>query len=86
MTPATTLGACYTFTEGEVDYSGARPKYNQVNLLADYSLSKRTDVYLNAIYQKAAGGARANIYQGFPGSQSSTTTQWVARVALRARF
>jgi predicted porin len=86
VTPATTLGAGYTFTEGKVDYNGARPKYNQVNLLADYALSKRTDVYLNAAYQKAAGGANADIYQGFPGSESSTTTQWVARAALRVRF
>ncbi|MEA3128842.1 MAG: hypothetical protein QOF46_637 [Paraburkholderia sp.] len=86
VTPVTTLGAGYTFTEAKVDYNGAKPKYNQINLLADYALSKRTDVYLNAAYQKAAGGANADIYQGFPGSESSTTTQWVARAALRVRF
>jgi predicted porin len=86
VTPATTLGAGYTFTAGKVNYNGAKPKYNQVNLLADYALSKRTDVYLNGVYQKASGGAKADIYQGFPAVESSTTTQWIARAGLRVKF
>jgi len=86
VTPATTLGAGYTFTEAKGDYNGAKPKYNQVNLLADYAFSARTDVYFNGAYQKASGGANADIYQGFPAAQSSNTTQWVARAALRVRF
>jgi predicted porin len=86
VSPVTTLGLGYTFTDAKVDYNNARPKYNQINLLADYALSKRTDVYLNAAWQKSGGGANADIYQGFPGSESSTTTQWVARAALRVRF
>ncbi|WP_155644305.1 porin, partial [Burkholderia territorii] len=39
LTPAATLAAGYTFTQGSVGYNQAKPKYHQVNLLADYRLS-----------------------------------------------
>jgi predicted porin len=88
VTPATTLSAGYTFTAGKVNYlaTGNRPKYNQFNLLADYALSKRTDVYLMGVYQKSSGGAFADIYDGFPAGQASTTNQVLARVGIRAKF
>lgn len=86
LTPAATLGAGYTYTVGKVDFNGAKPKYNQVNLMADYALSKRTDVYLMGVYQKASGGANADVYEGFTGNESSTTTQVVARVGVRHKF
>jgi len=86
VTPAATLGGGYTFTEGKVDFNGAKPKYNQFNLVADYLLSKRTDVYLSGIYQKASGGANADIYEGLAGSESSTTSQVVARIGIRHKF
>lgn len=85
-TAATTLGAGYTFTDAKVNYSGQKPKYNQVNLLADYKLSKRTDVYLMGVFQHASGGAYANIYNGFLASQSSTDTQVAARIGIRHTF
>ena len=86
LTPSALLGGGYTFTEGKVDFNGAKPKYNQFNLFADYSLSKRTDVYLMGIYQKSSGGANADIYEGLLGSQSSTTSQLAARVGIRHKF
>lgn len=86
LMPATTLGAGYTFTEGKVDYNGARPKYNQFNLLVDYLLSKSTDVYVMGIYQRSSGGADADIYDGLAGDESSTTAQVVARVGIRHKF
>jgi predicted porin len=86
VTPTVSVGGGYTFTEGKVDFNDARPKYNQFNLFVDYALSKRTDVYLMGVYQKASGGANADIYQGITGLQSSTTGQVVARVGMRHRF
>ncbi len=88
VTPAATLSAGYTFTAVRVNYleSGNRPKYNQFNLMADYALSKRTDVYLMGVYQKASGGALADIYDGFPAGQSSSTNQLLARAGIRAKF
>jgi predicted porin len=88
VTPATTLAAGYTFTAGKVNYlaSGNRPKYNQFNLMANYALSKRTDVYLTGVYEKTSGGAFADIYDGFPAGQSSTTNQVLARAGIRVKF
>jgi len=80
----TTLG--YTFTRAKVDATGGSPKYHQLNALLDYYFSKRTDVYLMGIYQQSAGGARADVYDGATGSQSSTTRQVVARVGVRHKF
>ncbi|NPT62628.1 porin [Paraburkholderia elongata] len=86
VTSATTLGGGYTFTDGKVDFNGAKPKYSQFNLMADYFISKRTDVYLMGIYQKAFGGANADIYQGVAGQQSSTRSQIVGRIGIRHKF
>jgi predicted porin len=88
VTPATTLATGFTYTQGKVNYlsNNNSPKYGQLNFLADYALSKRTDVYLNAVYEKAWGGASADIYDGFPAGQSSNTNQVLARVGIRAKF
>ncbi|WFN14869.1 porin [Burkholderia contaminans] len=86
VTAAATVAAGYTFTQGSIGVNQAKPKYHQVNLLADYRLSKRTDLYLMGVYQRAAGGAMADIYDGFPAGESSTTSQVAARVGIRHKF
>jgi predicted porin len=59
-------------------------KYDQLDLTADYFLSKRTDVYAQVIGQKASGaGARAAIFL-LPGS--STDEQAAFRLGLRHAF
>ncbi|PMS37056.1 putative porin [Trinickia symbiotica] len=88
LTPAATLGAGYTFTNGKDHGTGQRPKYGQVNAIADYALSKRTDVYLLGSYQHAmSGGVTADIYSGlFAGGASTNSNQVSARVAIRHKF
>ncbi len=90
LTPATTLGAGYTFTNGKVDATGQKPKYGQLNAIADYALSKRTDVYVLAAWQHAmSGGVTADIYApifNYPDGASTTSNQIVARVAIRHKF
>jgi predicted porin len=87
LTPAATLGAGYTFTNGKVDATGQKPKYGQLNAIADYHLSKRTDVYLMGIYQHAmSGGVTADIYAPLFAGASTTSNQVVGRVGIRHKF
>jgi predicted porin len=86
LTPAATLAAGYTLTNGKVDATGQRPKYGQLNAIVDYALSKRTDVYVMGIYQHAMGGnVTADIYSSMLGA-SSTSNQLLGRVGIRHKF
>jgi len=92
LTPALSLAAAYTFTDGRMSGSNGSgdPKWHTVSLLTDYSLSKRTDVYLEGVYQHASGelgnlGANvASINQ--VGAPSSTQNQTAVTVGMRHRF
>jgi len=89
VTPATTLILGDTYTTGSANYTvatGNKPKWNQVNGMADYALSKRTDVYAMAVWEQASGGALASIYNGLAASPSSTTSQVLFRLGIRAKF
>jgi predicted porin len=82
--PDLMLGAAYIFTTGQYRPQDASPKWHQVNTGAVYFLSKRTDVFLVGIYQKAAGDAQfAQIYTLSP---STTKTQVSAVIGLRHRW
>ena len=93
VTPAMSLGVAYTFTDGKVygvaDNGGSDSvRYHQIGLQADYSLSRRTDVYAQAVYQHAMGDSgAASIYSG-DNTQlpSSSKNQTAATVGLRHRF
>lgn len=84
LTPFLRLGGTYTFTNGKVESTDQNPKYHQFNVVLDYFLSKRTDVYATASYQMAAGAAQyARIY---PMAASSNDRQLLARIAIRHKF
>lgn len=84
ITPNLMLGAAYIYTWGEYQPGGNQPKWHQVNLGADYFLSKRTDLFLVGIYQRAAGDATfAQIYTLSP---SSTKSQVTAVAGIRHKF
>ncbi|SAK82438.1 porin [Caballeronia pedi] len=86
LTPALLLGVAYDYTKG---YGLGDAKYHQAMLGADYFLSKRTDVYIDGVYQHATGtdstnrSAVANI-NGL--SPSSTSNQVAAVVGIRHKF
>lgn len=85
-TAAINLALGYTFTDGKLDVSGDKPKYHQVNALADYRVSKRTDFYTMLVYQRAAGDAQfAQIYDGMTGT-STGKNQVAARIGMRHLF
>jgi predicted porin len=86
LTPALGLGVAYTYTQQTVANNSQH--FNQVGAQADYSLSKRTDVYAEVVYQRASGaGAAAFIYNPTTGGGlSSSINQTAATVGLRHRF
>jgi len=88
LTPALSLNSEYTFTNGNLSSATGqhRPKWHEASLQADYFLSKRTDVYLQASYQHISSdgsGLSADISgQGMSGSDQ----QLLAAAGLRHRF
>ena len=91
LTPALALDAAYTFTDGKVSGSNGSgdPKWHTVSLKADYSLSRRTDVYVEGVYQHASGelgDGGANVAMINTLSPSTSQNQVAATVGLRHRF
>jgi predicted porin len=92
LTPAMLLGLGYTYTKASGDTSA---HYNQVSLGADYSLSKRTDLYAVGAWQQASGtqknadgkttsDAQASI--GSYGYSSGADHQEIVIVGIRHKF
>jgi predicted porin len=83
ITPAVMVGAAYNYTKAE------SAKYSQVNLGAEYDLSKRTVLYTIAAWEHAIGtdstGKPAVAALAFV-TPSSTDNQVVVRVGIRHSF
>ncbi|TKC86228.1 porin [Trinickia terrae] len=90
LTPALGLGLAYTFTteNGSGTANSFSTRFHQIGAQADYSLSKRTDVYAQVVYQHAMGDVPfASIYNGDITTPSSTSpNQTAATIGLRHRF
>lgn len=101
LTPALKLGIADTYTSGSFDngVNRGQPKWNQVSLLSDYALSKRTDIYALATYQHMMDGFSGNTftsYQYVPtsmqgastmaGGISGATNQVVLGMGMRTHF
>ncbi len=97
------LGGKYAFTPavtGSLGYTymkltdAAQGKWQQVDASVDYSLSKRTDVYVLGIYQHASGSNNGTDVQAQIGSSTSyfgtsgrgANDQIAARVGIRHKF
>jgi len=94
LTPALLVGTAFDYTKGS-DVSeangGTNPgaKYLQAAIGMDYYLSKRTDVYLVGVYQKASGtdstgGTAVGAINTV--SASNSDRQAVVRVGIRHKF
>ncbi|MFM0515880.1 MULTISPECIES: porin [Caballeronia] len=83
ITPAVMVGAAYNYTKAET------AKYSQVNVGAEYDLSKRTMLYAIAAWEHAIGtdstGKPAVAAMAFV-TPSSTSNQVVVRVGVRQSF
>jgi len=89
LTPATTLGVGYTFTDGKwaLNQEVHKPRYHQVNLLAAYDLSNRTAVSIVGAYNKATGKAPVNKGEiTGVGAPSSTREQLAVSVGIHHTF
>lgn len=92
VTPAFSIGGQYVFTMLNFESSSgiSRPKYHSVGILADYFLSKRTDLYFQGAYQFVANGHTGTVLDNafVPGAAglSSTNKQVVLRVAIKHNF
>jgi predicted porin len=84
ITPAALVAADYGYVTGKVDATGQHPRYHQFNLFSSYALSARTEAYVVAVYQRAAGDAQQAQITGF--SASSTNRQVALRVGLQHLF
>ncbi|GJH29236.1 porin [Caballeronia novacaledonica] len=92
FTPAFFIGAQYVYSIETYDSTAGtvRPRIHSAGLMADYFLSKRTDVYVQGAYQKIAGASTGSVLDQayIPGAQgvSSNAEQFIARVAVRHAF
>lgn len=92
LTPDFYLGAQYVYTDGKFDGAAGsvKPKYHTVGLMADYSLSKRTDVYLQGAWQKVAGDKTGTAADGGyvvgTDGPSASSNQFAVRAAIRHKF
>ncbi|SDB93379.1 porin [Paraburkholderia lycopersici] len=80
VTPAFTLAGMYAYTNAAATSAA---HWHQGALQAGYQLSKRTDVYTEAIYQRASSGAFAMINSCDP---SGGRNQLLVSAGVRHRF
>ncbi|MBB5411130.1 putative porin [Paraburkholderia sp. HC6.4b] len=92
FTPAFYAGAMYTYTRVDFNSTAGKlnPSYQMVGWMADYNLSKRTDLYVQGVYQHVGGDRTGTVldFAYVPGAAdvSSSQNQVVARVAIRHKF
>jgi GBP family porin len=91
VTPSLSVAGAYTFTDGSYSTGGtsSSPKWNEVTLQTDYSLSKRTDLYVEGIYQHVNGGPGGSILDDATIntlSPSSTNSQVAVTLGMKHTF
>jgi general bacterial porin, GBP family len=88
VTHTLSVGVSDTYTTARVDGTttyASDPKWNQVNFQTVYSFSKRTDVYLEGMYQHVSGKNYV-AFVNTSGGASGTGNQVVGTVGIRTRF
>ena len=87
LTPALSVSGAYTYTHGA--YNGSAPGWNTAMLQTDYSISKRTDFYLEGVYQNVHGAPADSVLSHAminTLSPSATNTQVAVTVGMRHAF
>lgn len=89
LTPAVELSAAYTYTRASALAGGSNPHWNQVSAMAGYSFTRRTDVYVQGVWQGVSAGSGSPLGVSWINgitAPSSTSNQVEATVGLRHRF
>jgi GBP family porin len=88
--PNLSLAASYTLTDGHFDSTTANlsPKWHEAIVQADYSFSRRTDLYVESFYQVVTGGGGMAVFNAsmFNVPASANNRQLLFVVGLRHRF
>lgn len=87
ITQAWSVSGAYTYTHGA--YNGASPGWNTAMLQTDYALSKRTDFYLEGVYENVHGAPADSVLSHAminTLSPSATNTQVAVTVGMRHAF
>ncbi|WP_224019353.1 porin [Burkholderia vietnamiensis] len=89
--PAFSLGGSYTLTQGRFDDAGRSiaPTWSQFMLQADYALSRRTDLYLEGVYQRVTGADGVAVLGNagiFNLAASGNDRQAVVAAGIRHKF
>ncbi|MGH8783169.1 porin [Paraburkholderia sp.] len=89
--PALSLIGAYTFTHGTLKdaASGSSPNWHQVSLMLNYSLSKRTVIYVEGAWQHTNGKTGTDLDAAHivgADDLSSTGNQMVYRIAMTQHF
>ncbi|RZT36404.1 porin [Cupriavidus agavae] len=86
------FGAMYAYTRATFDASSGKrhPEYHSAGLMADYLFSKRTDVYVQTVFQHVAGDKTGSVldaaYVAGAANVSSNQNQLVFRLGVRHFF
>ncbi|AOJ76710.1 porin [Burkholderia ubonensis] len=91
LQPAFSLGGSYTLTQGRFDDAGRSiaPTWSQFMLQADYALSRRTDLYLEGVYQRVTGADGVAVLGNagiFNLAASGNDRQAVVAAGIRHKF
>ncbi|WP_027794766.1 porin [Paraburkholderia acidipaludis] len=94
FTPAFYVGAAYTYTQalrntpGSGSTNNRSSHWNQFGLQADYSLSKRTDLYAESVFQIGASNTAGTNSTQINGTDlpSASKSQAVVSTGIRHRF
>jgi len=92
FTPSFFVGGMYTYTRAHVNDGATSSSlhWNQFGLMADYSLSKRTGIYAQVVYQNVSNGKSGTPLDVayIPGAAdlSSTRNQTVVRIGMSHTF
>ncbi|CAG9172261.1 Outer membrane porin protein [Cupriavidus laharis] len=90
--PSYWLGAMYTLTRASLNVTSGKqhPTYHSFGLMADYAFSKRTDIYLQGVYQHVAGDTTGTVldvaYVPGAANVSSNRNQLLLRAGIRHFF
>ncbi|OLL27607.1 hypothetical protein BTH42_32280 [Burkholderia sp. SRS-W-2-2016] len=84
ISPALQVGGGYTLSDVNEHATGFKPRYQQANLMVDYFLSKRTDVYAMAACLTGSSGTHAQM--DYVTAASSSNRQALVRVGIRHKF
>jgi GBP family porin len=89
LTPALNVAGAYTYSRAGGNAGSGSPHWNQIGVQTDYTLSKRTDVYLQSVYQTVSTSRNSVLGVAFINglsAPSSTNNQVEVTAGLRHRF